>query len=262
MEPRTFPLTQRLRLEIRIPAGSIEVSADDVRTSADLRIDGDREGDIRVSFGPAVDGERLRVEHRSGRFGLGRHRHVDVEIGVPTGTIVEVESGSADLTARGAVGDVTFRSGSGDLTLERVAGDVSANTASGDMFLGSVTGSVAAHGASGDVKADDVGGSFVVRSVSGDVVAGSIGGRATIATVSGDVRIGRLGPDRTSLRAVSGDIEAGVPRGAAVYLDLSSTSGDVETELDDAAPPAEGADMELVASSVSGDIRVRRAPAA
>ena len=69
MEPRTFPVTERLRLEIRVPAGSVQINAVDGHTSADLRIDGDRDGDIRVAFGPAFDGERLRVEHRNGRFG-------------------------------------------------------------------------------------------------------------------------------------------------------------------------------------------------
>jgi hypothetical protein len=47
--------------------------------------------------------------------------------------------------------------------------------------------------------------------------------------------------------------------GCSVWLDVSSLSGDTSSELElGEAPAAERADLELHASSVSGDIRVTR----
>jgi hypothetical protein len=262
MHEQTYPLTNQLQVEIRVPAGLIDVRAEESRDTADVRIEGERrEGDVDVTFDPGAGGtDRLRIERRSGRIGFGR-ADLRVHLVVPTGTLVDAETESAGIVARGRLGGVAFRSGSGALDVDDVDGDVAASTASGDVLVGSTAGDLVAHGASGDVRAGTVGGSLVARTASGDVVAGSVGASATVATVSGDVRIGTLGRNRTALRAVSGDIDAGVPPGAAVYLDLSSTSGEVRTELDDTDPPAEGPDLELVATSVSGDVRVRRAEA-
>lgn len=53
-----------------------------------------------------------------------------------------------------------------------------------------------------------------------------------------------------------------MPTGTGVWLDLSSTSGDTVSELE----PGAGADQaeaafDIRATTVSGDIRIRRAPA-
>lgn len=259
MEPLSYPTPNPLRLEIRVPSGAIEVHAEDGRRTTDLRIEGERDpDDVHVSFEPDGAGrDRVRIEHRSGP--IRRRRDLRIKALVPAGTEVEAETERADLVGRGRFGAVAFRSGSGDLNVDHVDADVAAASASGDLVVGTAGGDVVAHGASGDVIVGTVGGALVARSVSGDVAAHSVGGSATVTTVSGDVRIGTLGRSRTALRAVSGDIEAGIPRGVAVFLDLSSTSGDVRSDLDNAEPPPGGPDLELVAASVSGDVRVRRA---
>lgn len=104
-----------------------------------------------------------------------------------------------------------------------------------------------------------VGGGLVARTASGDVHVGRVGASVQATTVSGDIEIGSLSVGTTNLRSVSGDVEVGVERGAAVYLDLMSTSGDVSSELDDGDGGATP-DVELSVASVSGDVHVRRAP--
>ena len=63
---------------------------------------------------------------------------------------------------------------------------------------------------------------------------------------------------KTTIRTVSGDVEVGIIEGADVYLDLSSTSGDVTCELEPSSGPTADEDLRLVldATSVSGDVRV------
>ena len=83
-----------------------------------------------------------------------------------------------------------------------------------------------------------------------------------VTTVSGDVRLGSIVAGETVVRTVSGDAELGVAAGARVFLDLNTTSGDASSDLelgqDDGAADV---DLSVRVSSVSGDIRVRRAPA-
>ena len=67
---------------------------------------------------------------------------------------------------------------------------------------------------------------------------------------------------RAEIKAASGDISVGVAPGIGVYLDLSSLSGTVSSELEP-GEETEGADMTLSCRTISGDVQVSRAaPAA
>jgi DUF4097 and DUF4098 domain-containing protein YvlB len=131
--------------------------------------------------------------------------------------------------------------------------------ASGDVAAGTIAGDLTFHSASGDAMVTNVGGGLVARTASGDVHVGMVGTSAQAVTVSGDIEIGSLSVGTTNLRSVSGDVDVGVARGVGVYLDLMSTSGDVSSELED-GDGAGAPDVELTIASVSGDVRVRRAP--
>ena len=63
-----------------------------------------------------------------------------------------------------------------------------------------------------------------------------------------------------NVRAVSGDVEVGVRGGLGVWLDVSSTSGDVHSALEsDAGGGEAAADLELTLNTVAGDITIDRA---
>jgi hypothetical protein len=63
--------------------------------------------------------------------------------------------------------------------------------------------------------------------------------------------------------SVSGDVTIGVRRGSKVFLDCNTVSGDTtsELELTTEAPAGDGPLVEIRAKTVSGDIRITRAPA-
>jgi hypothetical protein len=63
-------------------------------------------------------------------------------------------------------------------------------------------------------------------------------------------------------QSVSGDVLVAVRRGAKVYLDCNTLSGDTSSELDmTGEPAADGPLIEIRVKTVSGDIAITRAPA-
>jgi hypothetical protein len=262
---RTFDTPDGLEAEVRIPSGMVHVRASD-RATTHVVVEGFREpSDVDVTLMPlAAGGHRLLVEFRGKRsFGfLSIGREHDVRLEVPSGTRVTCDTGSADLDCVGTLGSVAYRTGSGDLRFAAVIGDVNAKTGSGDIQGQSVGGDLSAHSASGDVAVGIVRGGATVRTASGDIRIGKVDGRVQTASVSGDVELASLIGGAANVRSVSGDLEIGVASGTGVYLDIGSTTGDVSSDLDPGAPVKEdGPELELTASSVSGDVRVRRCAA-
>ena len=263
----TFDTPGHVLADVRIPSGDVIVRARDTGVST-VHIEGDRgDEDITVTCEPAPDGShslRLEVRNKKNwalfRFSWGQDLQVVLE--VPTSTDLQVNTGSADLAVRGTLAGIDFRTASGEVRFENVDGDVRVKTASGDTQGRSVQGHLACHGASGDVEVDTVHGGVTMRTVSGDLELAKVDGGVSVATVSGDVTIGALRDGDAQVRSVSGDIEIGVVHGVGVFLDVQSASGEVASNLDAAAELGGGvADLEINASSVSGDITIRRATA-
>lgn len=188
-----------------------------------------------------------------GIFGRGHSAELDVE--VPHGADVTVETASADIDARDLSGAKKFRSASGEVSLNRLAGPVDVETVSGEIDIdGQAPLDLAAKSVSGDVEVRvpalrklDLGttsgdikvdaeltgqGPFAIRSISGDVVVvGRSGFRVEAESVTGDLSSDVPGkresmPGRKVLivgrpgptlafRSVSGDFHVSQPRDAA-----------------------------------------------
>lgn len=259
---QSFATPGRLRLEMRIPAGAIRVTAEETATTR-VSVTGERDADdILIAFDDSrADEQRLTIEHkeRGKRFGW-RGNELRVDLTVPLGTLLACDTGSADLAITGRIGSLDFRSGSGDVRFDDVEGEVDVKVASGDVAGGSIGSRFSFISASGDARARDVQGAVSGKSASGDVRLGAVRGSVKLVTVSGDVEIGSVASGSTTVKTVSGDVEVGVARGTRVYLDLGSTSGDTVSELDMSdAGGSGGADLELQIGTISGDIRVMRA---
>jgi Putative adhesin len=161
----------------------------------------------------------------------------------PHGLGLGVSTASADVEVLGRVGDADVRTASGDVHIEAADGRAEVKTASGDVALGALAGNAA------------------VNTMSGDVRVRATGTALSVDTMSGDVRITRATGGTIQLRSMSGDLEAAIARGASLYVDATSASGDVRSELPvtGSAPDGGPADVELRATSLSGDIVVTRA---
>jgi len=271
-----------ITLAVELAAGTVDVSAGHTdRSRVELRPAKPDDAEALALIERArvaLDGETLVVHVPDGRRGLLLRRapEIDVRIAVPTGSRLDVATKSADVRAHGSfaegrlatasgdvavtevTGDLSIDAASGDLRVGIVGGDARVKTASGDVSIDEVAGGVRASSASGDIRAGDIGDDLEAKTASGDVAADAVGGSATVRTASGDVRIGGLGAGRTAVSTVSGDVAVRVAPELAVWLDVSSVSGDVRSTLDSADDAREGSvsTLELAVRTISGDITI------
>ena len=232
---------------------TVEVVASDPRADMD-----DLLAQVRVTFedgtlsvrGPRLEGLRPR------RTGL------DLTIKAPAGSACEAQTASADVSVVGRIGALSVHTASGDVTATAECGPVTVQTASGDVFLERVGAEAEINTASGDVQLGRASGDVSINAVSGDLTIGSAAGQIGARTISGDIAVRDLSGGQADLATTSGDVQVMVTPGVGVYLDLSSMSGRVRTELDEQPSGDTDAGLEIKCRSISGDIRVSKALAA
>ena len=259
MEPRTFDVTDRLHLRMRIRSGNIHITQTDSAT-ATVHVTGERAGEeISVETDDSSSRTRLQVVQPKGVGGWSmRGGALQIDIEVPRKTVADIVTGAGDLIIDGTLAELAFQSGSGDARIAAVAGSLQVRSASGDIRVGDIEGDVSLTTASGDVEIGSIGGSLHARSASGDMEIGHLSGDGRATSASGDITIGSASADLT-LQSVSGDIEVGVPGGKRVWFDLASTSGDTVSELEPSDADGAGSSAAIRATTVSGDIRILRA---
>jgi DUF4097 and DUF4098 domain-containing protein YvlB len=235
---------------------SVEVVASQPHTNVDDLLD-----EVRVTF----DSGKLSV--RGPKLGglLQRRRGLDLTIKAPAGSVCRAHTGSADVALVGQLGEVVVHTASGDVTSTAASGPVTLETASGDVVLDRADNDVRIATASGDVQVGRADGALSVNSVSGDLSIGDVSGQVGAQTTSGDIAVRDISGGRVTLSTTSGDMRVMVTPGIEVYLDLSSLSGGVRSDLDE-RPASAGetpeASLELRCRSISGDIRISKARAA
>lgn len=261
------------RVGLTVTSADVGVEAIDgtearVRATFEIRAGSDAEADqlfeaaqLAVSQGDGfLELKQPNDRHVFGRGGvmaalpriLTGHGEVElnVQLEVPHGAEVRLQTVSGDINARGLVGEQRFQTVSGDLSLVDGGGVVRFNTVSGD----------------GRFRSD---GSLVVRaeSVSGDLAISAphlVGVRAQ--SVSGDVEIeGALEPSGDfRAETVSGDLVVGLAGDAT--FEVRGLSTDISSELDHRIEGRHdrrrlvigSGGPQFTFSSMSGDIAVHR----
>lgn len=181
-------------------------------------------------------------------FGIGRRSSVNLEVEVPRGASMTIESASAGLDMTGLLGRTAIRTASGDIDVTEFSGTLELETVSGDV---QVTASAALV--------------LQARTISGDcTVRVPELTRATIESTSGDVRLDALttGSGPFDIQTVSGDVTI-VGRGG-LRVEARTVTGELRSELPHRFDTAPGRKHLIVGDgrtmigfrSVSGDLRV------
>lgn len=279
-----FDTPGSVSLHIRLPGGRVAVTtADEPRTSIELVPTGRRGSDavenVEIRAEERPGGHRIVIEEKErirwGPIRITWGADVLVRITCPPGADLDLSGGSTDLRVEGDLGEVSVRTASGDVKLDAVQKKLQVKTASGDVDVRAIEADGTVNTVSGDIGVERVEGSLVARAVSGDARIIAVRGPLTLTTTSGDARIESVESGEVTFQSVSGDARIGVSRGTRVWIDATSVSGDLESELGladqeptteaEAAEDAEAAQGPLVPlqiKTVSGDVTIVRAPAA
>jgi hypothetical protein len=269
---KSFEVQGPVELDVRLATGDIEVDPTlDGRVDVEL-IAHDEESQ-RLVDGARVElnqhGHRPTVvvdvpQKRGFSLTLFGRSGIECRIRCPHDSGLSVRTKSADVLARGTLGGLNVATASGDVEVDRVSGGVNLKAASSDFSARDV-GPANVQTASGDIDISVARGPVNVTSVSGDISIGEAYDNVTANSVSGDQDHGAVMRGIVSAHSVSGDVTIAVRRGSNAFLDCTTVSGDTSSELEmTAGAPQPGDDapfVEIRAKTVSGDIRITRAPA-
>ena len=268
---KSFDVNGPAEIELRLAAGDITVDAAlDGRVEFELRAEDEESQrlvddatiELREHGGRPqiiVDVPNKRGFNLAGMFG---RQGITCRVNCPPESGLSAKTKSADVTARGVLGGLNVQSASGDVEADRVSGGANLKNASGDVTIREV-GALSVQTASGDVDVQVARGPVNVNSASGDVSIGEAYDNVSVNTVSGDQDHGAVMRGNVAAHTVSGDVSIAVRRGSKVFLDCNTVSGDTRSdlELSGDVPDGDGPLVEIRAKTVSGDIRITRAPA-
>jgi hypothetical protein len=269
---KTFEVQGPVELDVRLASGDIEVDPS-VEGTVDVELIAHDEESQRL-----VDTARVEISQHGHRptvvvdvpqrrgFALSdlfSRSGIECRIRCSHDSGLSVRTKSADILARGTLGALNVQTASGDIEVDRVSGGVNVKSASSDFGAREIGGGVNIQTASGDISIDIARGPVNVTSVSGDISIGEAYDNVNANSVSGDQEHSAVLQGTVAAHTVSGDVLIGVRRGSRAFLDCTTVSGDTssELELSSEAPAGDGPLVEVRAKTVSGDIRITRAPA-
>ena len=263
-----FETPGRVFVRVSIAEGAVEVFSTSTQT-VEVEVQPLRNN---AASREAVEHTRVELTERVGLYeivvdapkrwiGFARGASIGVRVTCPEGTRFDVSTASADVRTTGRLGEIDAKTASGDLAFDVVDGDLRVATASGDVSAAEIGGSGTVKSASGDVEVRLGRGPLSINLASGDVrVIRALAG-VSLGSASGDLEIGSVESGEIRVQSVSGDVRVGVREGLRVWIDASSVSGSIASELPaEDRPPADGtAALEIRARTVSGDVRIAAA---
>ncbi len=254
---RTWTVTPGAGVIIDQCRGPVRVAGwdrEEVRIVATSDADEPLEQRLKVEHGDG--GLRLTVlPERRGFLGIfSREEAVQLEVQVPFGTPLSLDSGSGSVEVTATRGPVRIDSGSGRVTVMEVR-HADIDGGSGRVTVRRVDGSLRLDGGSGSVEVEEVGGaanvdvgsgSVTVRKVagglrvdtgSGSVTATDIVGGADVDTGSGSVTLERVVGPLVRVDTGSGRVRMREIDAQKVVVDTSS--GGIQLELAAVRPDGE-----------------------
>jgi DUF4097 and DUF4098 domain-containing protein YvlB len=276
-----FDTPQPIAVELELGVGDIRIDATDrADTVVDvLPTDPGKREDVAAA-------EQTRVEYAGGRLLIKTRKHwrpfgdsgsVDLRIELPSGSRLSADAGVAALRATGrldecrvrtGVGDIALeqagnlraRTGMGDVTVDAADGDAEVSTGSGHIRLGASAGAAVLKNSHGDVWLGGAGRDVRVNSANGDIAIDRTRANVVAKTARGEVRIGHVERGTVVAETAYGRLEFGIANGTPAYLDLSTSFGNVSSELDGSAEPDGATEaVNVRARTAFGDIRVLQA---
>ncbi len=259
-----FTIDGPVTLAAKIASGALNVTAEP-RDTATVEVtpfdasDASREAAARTRV--ELIGTVLTVESPQRLGWLPRRSRIRVDVRLPEDCRLNLQLAAAEGHLSGRYGDAVVRTASGDVTLDHVAGTLDLETASGGARVTRVDGPAKVKTASGDMALGHVRGDVTASTASGDVTVDRADNSVRARTASGDVTVGAAHQGTVEIAGASGDLHVGIEAGTRVWLDVSTLSGSVRSDLDHEAtggPTDDGAPLTVRARTASGNVDLRR----
>jgi hypothetical protein len=278
----TFQTPEPISVTVDLSAGDVRITASD-RADTVVQVrprNKSNDSDVQAAQQVRVDYANglLRIIGPKGRvFGFaGRTRSVEVTVELPTGSAVAAEVQAGGVDCAGGLGECRVKLAAGNTRVERTgplrvdtaAGHVSADavegnaeihTGSGDVRLGTVEGGLVVKNSNGTTDVDSVAGDARVRSANGSILIERAGAGVEAKTANGSIRVGEVVCGAVTVETSLGDVEVGIARGTAAWLDANTSFGNVRNMLDEVGTPGEAErTAEVRARTSFGDVTIRR----
>jgi DUF4097 and DUF4098 domain-containing protein YvlB len=203
-----------------------------------------------------------------------RVRGSDLEITVPAGSRLDVDTVSADITVSGVTSDMDLESVSGNLDVGATPGRIWAHSISGDITIASSQAPLRANTVSGRITVREVTGRFDVGTISGDIKVNGLNiEEGNFESLSGDQEFqGTLTANgNLIMENHSGSIDLYLPANVSASFDVTTFSGDIKNQFGQEAVrtsrfvPGEvlqfetgGGSARVKISSFSGDVEINK----
>ncbi|MFI1800845.1 DUF4097 family beta strand repeat-containing protein [Streptomyces sp. NPDC020379] len=237
-----------------------------------------KDDDVRVAQQTKVTfaGGKLLVKGPRKRSVFGRSGAIELTVELPAGSDVQGFAPMADLICEGVFGDcrlktslgdiqvdqaatVNLRTSHGDIRVARVAGDADI-VGAGRIEIGEIAGAASVKNGNGDTEIGEIAGDLVARSANGAISVGVAQGGVEAKSANGAIRVGEVARGKVTLQGSTGDLEIGIRRSTAAWLDVSTGVGTVRNSLGPAEGPEDGEEtVEVHARTSVGDIVIHRA---
>ena len=257
-----FTRSTPLSINISLPTGSVDVVAeerDNVNVTVTPYGSSRQDREAAEATKVVLNRDELTIEAPKGTGYLRSTVQLKIEVQAPIDSDIQVSVASATIKCRGRYGVAVIKTASGDAEIEDATGNVKVQTASGNVRINNVGGKLTAKTASGDITANDVAGAVNLRSASGDVTIAEAHADVRSKSASGALEIGVAHSGTISANSASGEVTVGVVPNTAVWLDLDSQSGSINSDLDTSGSQPDSVDLTIQARTASGDIEILRA---
>jgi DUF4097 and DUF4098 domain-containing protein YvlB len=280
---RTFETREPISVTVQLGVGDIRIVAGD-RTDTVVEVrpsDPAKKSDVTAA-------EQTRVEYSGGKLLIktpkgwrqytpwGGGESIDVQVDLPAGSHVRGEAAAATLRCTGRLGECRYETSAGDVHVDQagpvqlrtVAGDIAVDraldhgdvtTRSGAVWIGTIDGTAVIKNSNGDTKIGEVTGDLRVSTANGRIVVDQSHATVAAKTANGDVRLGEVARGPILAETAFGNVDIGIVDGVAAWLDLNTSYGNVQNDLDAVERPEPGEDaVEVRARTSYGDITVTR----
>ncbi|TJZ42212.1 DUF4097 domain-containing protein [Streptomyces piniterrae] len=284
----SFDTPEPIVATLEFDCGSVRIIASN-RTDTVVEVvpsnDAD-EADVRAAEQTKVtcSGGELLVKGSKKRSLFGKSGSIDVTVELPTDSdVLSVSSAGtrlaapmADFLCEGRLGQcrlktsvgaiqvdeaaaVDLRTGHGRIGVDRVTGDAEL-VGAGRVEIGEVAGAASVQNGNGETVIGEITGDLTVKVSNGAISVDTAHASVDAKSANGDIRIGDVMRGQVTLQAAIGDLEVGIRKSTAAWLDVHTRVGRVHNSLGESEGPGDAANkVEVRANTGVGNITIRRA---